>query len=132
MEVNMDYRDIIISYLKHVVSQNKKELKGYFADDAVINWHNTNEQFNTEEFIIANCEYPGNWCGEVERIEQIDNKVIAVSRIWITDMTVSFHVTSFFKFVDGKITVLDEYYSDDGKVPKWRVDKHIGKPIIFD
>lgn len=42
----------------------------------------------------------------------------------------SVHATSFFEFRNGKIKVLDEYWGDDGKVPQWRIEKQIGKPII--
>ena len=30
---------------------------------------------------------------------------------------------------DDKITAMDEYYTDDGMAPQWRLDKHIGAPI---
>lgn len=75
----------------------------------------------------ANCDYPGTWNGEIERIEQIENTIITVTHIWNNDM--SFHVTSFFKIESQKIMALDEYWGDDGVAPQWRLDKHIGKPI---
>ena len=48
-----------------------------------------------QNFLRANCEYPGDWSGEVERIEQTGNIVITVTRVWAKEM--SFHVTSFLK-----------------------------------
>lgn len=75
----------------------------------------------------ANCEYPGAWQGEVERIEAIGNTLTTATRVWGEGM--SFHVCSFFTFADGKITLLDEYWGDDGPAPQWRQDIHIGKPI---
>lgn len=30
---------------------------------------------------------------------------------------------------EDKIKALDEYCGDDDKVPQWRIDKNIGKPI---
>ncbi len=109
-----------------VVRQNPDAIRGYFREKAVIRWHNTNEEFTLDEFIRANCEYPGKWDGEVERIEEIGDLIITVTRVF---SSVSFHVTSFFRVEDGKIALLDEYWGDDGEAPKWRLDMKIGKGI---
>ena len=51
----------------------------FFKEDACIRWHNTREQFTVNEFIRANCEYPGEWTGEVERLEKAgDLNIMAV------------------------------------------------------
>lgn len=125
----MNIKQIILDFFKDVADQNANNLQRYFLSDAIINWHNTNEQFSTEEYIRANCEYPGDWCGEVERIELLGNLGITTTRIWLSDNSASFHVTSFFEFSDDKIISLDEYWGDDGVAPQWRLDKKIGKPI---
>lgn len=125
----MDIKKIVLNFWKDVIEQNPINLKKYFASNAIINWHNTNECFNLDEYIIANCEYPGNWFGEVERIEIKDDSAISVTRVWLSDNSVSVHATSFIKFRGEKIISLDEYWSDDGIAPKWRLDKKIGKPI---
>lgn len=122
-------QEIVQEFFKDVINQDAYRLKSYFAIDACINWHNTNESFNVDEYIIANCEYPGEWCGEIERIEQIETLVISVARVWLQDMSASFHVTSFFEFKNGKIQVLNEYWGDDGLAPHWRQDKKIGRVI---
>lgn len=123
----MDVKNFMIEYWQYVASQNERKLINYFHDDACIRWHNTNEQFNVSEFMRANCDYPGNWSGEVERIEQTGNTVITVAHVWTEGM--SFHVTSFFEILGEKIMALDEYWGDDGEAPQWRKDKHIGRPI---
>jgi hypothetical protein len=123
----MGINNFIIEYWENIASQNEMELKHYFHEDACIRWHNTNEQFNVSEFLRANCEYPGDWSGEVERIEQTGNIVITVTRVWAKEM--SFHVTSFFEIIEEKIKTLDEYWGDDGTIPQWRKEMHIGKPI---
>ena len=51
-----------------VLRQDADTIREYFHPDAWVNWHNTNEHFTVEEFIQANCEYPGEWDGEVEQI----------------------------------------------------------------
>jgi formiminotetrahydrofolate cyclodeaminase len=126
----MDTNSFIKQYWECVARQEKEELRKYFCEDACIRWHNTNEQFNTDEFVRANCEYPGAWSVEVERIEQKGNSMITVARVWSENM--SLHVTSFFTLKDDKIEMLDEYWGDDGSAPEWRIDMHLGKAISED
>ena len=47
-----------------VLRQDAGRLREYFCKDAYVNWHCTNEHFNVEEYIRANCEYPGEWDGK--------------------------------------------------------------------
>ena len=125
----MEIKDIVLELWKDIIEQNPKKLKRYFNSNAIINWHNTNESFTVEEYIIANCEYPGNWCGEVEKLEVIGDLAISVTRVWLSDNSSSFHATSFIRFSGEKIISIDEYWGDDTNPPQWRVDKKIGKPI---
>ena len=60
----------IRSFWDTVLNQNEKELKGYFTENAIVRWHCTNELFTVSEYIRANCEYPGDWNGEIQRIEK--------------------------------------------------------------
>jgi hypothetical protein len=114
-------------FMADVVGQNADALAKYFTPDAVICWHDSNEQFTVSEYIRANCEYPGDWNGEVLRIEKIDGGFVLVTQIYSDEST---HlITSFFKTQDGKISRLDESYADCGDPPKWRKDMNIGKPI---
>lgn len=119
----------IHAFWKAVLAQDAQALHNFFHPDAIINWHCTNEQFSVTEYIIANCEYPGQWDGEIERIEHIGNLTITVTRVYPVDRSCSFHVTSFLEIYDEKIRAMDEYWADDGTPPQWRLDKHIGKPI---
>ena len=125
----MNIEERLTAYWQDVANQNAAALAQYFTLDAYIRWNNTNEHFTVQEFIIANCEYPGDWKGEVERIEIMRDTAITVARVWSSDNSLSFHVTSFFEFQGEKIAVLNEYWGDDGAPPQWRTDKRIGKPI---
>lgn len=125
----MDMAHKLTSYWRDIANQDASSLEKYFIPDAYIRWNNTNEQFTVQEFIIANCEYPGNWRGEVERLEIVNNTAITVTKVWLSDNSLSFHVTSFFEFQGEEIAVLNEYWGNDGIPPQWRLDKHIGKPI---
>lgn len=112
-----------------VLAQDAPGIRPFFAPEACVCWHCTNERFTAEEYIRANCEYPGDWAGEIERTEDIGNCIVTVTRVWPQDKSAFFHVTSFFRIRDGRIVSLDEYWADDGDAPEWRRKMHIGKPI---
>lgn len=113
-----------------VLGQDAAAIRAYFAPDAWVNWHNTNEHFTVEEFIRANCEYPGCWDGEIERMISAENQIITATHVYSRDNKLHFHVTSFFRIVDGKIASIDEYWGDDGPAPQWRQALHIGSRIL--
>ncbi len=117
----------IQKFWKAVLQQNAEEIRLFFEDTAYVNWHCTNEHFTVNEFIRANCEYPGQWDGIVERIEQTGNLTITVTRVFTTDRDLSFHVVSFIRIENDKITSIDEYWGDDGMAPQWRAGT--GTPI---
>lgn len=125
----MDRKEWLLSFWRDVAEQNKTALKTYFTPDAYVRWNDTNEQFSVEEYIVANCEYPGEWRGEVERIVLTGDLAVTVTRIWLSDGSATFHAVSFFEFQEEKIAVLNEYWSHDSSVPQWRLEKHIGRPI---
>lgn len=116
-------------FWKVILAQDENAIRKYFHKDAYINWHCTNEHFNVDEFIIANCEYPGDWDGVVERIERMNDLTITVTSVYPKYRSTFFHVTSFIKTANNKIISMDEYWADDGDAPQWRKDKHIGSSI---
>lgn len=112
-----------------VLNQDAGALQAYFHEDAVVNWHCTNECFTVPEFITANCEYPGEWSGEIEKEYPLPDMVITATRVYPKDRSCSFHVVSFIKLKEDKIIWMDEYWADDGQPPLWRLDKRIGTAI---
>lgn len=112
-----------------VLQQDAAALEGFFAEDAWVNWHNTNEHFTAAEFIRANCDYPGQWDGKVERIIELSGEIVTVTCVYDEEKTMSFHVVSFVRVKDDKIRSIDEYWGDDTEPPKWRQALHIGSPI---
>ena len=119
----------IKNFFEDIVSQNRERLISYFCEDARIYWHCTNEHFTAAEFIRANCEYPGNWAGEIEKKYVLDDTIITATHVYSKDSSLSFHVVSFIKVKDDKIISVDEYWGDDGVAPQWRLEKHIGTVI---
>lgn len=119
----------IKQFWKDVLAQDRDAVREYFCDDAYVNWHCTNEHFSVEEFIRANCEYPGEWDGAVERIENAGDTVITATHVYPKDKSLSFHVISFIRIRRDKIISVDEYWADDGEAPQWRKEMRIGQPI---
>lgn len=117
------------SFWGAVLAQDEREIRKYFHEDAYVNWHCSNEHFDVDEFIVANCEYPGDWDGRVERVEMLNDLIITVVNVYPKDRSVSFHVTSFIKIMADKIMSMDEYWADDAEAPQWRLDKRIGTAI---
>lgn len=117
------------SYWRAVLDQDRDALREYFTPDAAVSWHCTNERFTAEEFIRANCDYPGEWDGEIERCLDLGDQIVTAVHVFSRDNALSFHVASFFRLEGGKIAALDEYWGDDGPPPQWRMDLHIGTPI---
>lgn len=116
-------------YWRAALAQNAEEMRPFFREDAVIRWPNTNEQFRLEEFLRANCEYPGSWTGEIERVERMENLIVTAVHVRSRDKAVSCHVTSFFQMQDDKIIALEEYWGDDGPPPRWRQEMGLGTSI---
>ena len=56
-----------------------------------------------EEFIRANCDYPGKWDGKVEKIVTADDCTVTAARVFEKGGKLSFHVVSFFRVAEGKI-----------------------------
>lgn len=54
---------------------------------------------------------------------------VAIVTIYSEDKKVQFHQISIIKIADDKIIELDEYYSEDGLAPQWRLDMNIGSKI---
>lgn len=112
-----------------VLRQDADAIRTFFHPDAWVDWHNTNEHFTVEEFIRANCEYPGDWDGNVEQILTTETHVITATHVFSRDKRLSFHVTSFICIADSRIVSMDEYWGDDGEAPQWRKDLSIGTVI---
>ena len=112
-----------------VLQQDADAIRTYFAPDAWVNWHNTNEHFTVEEFIRANCEYPGDWDGEIEQMVKTDTHIITATHVFTKDRKQHFHVTSFIRVAANKILSIDEYWGEDSEAPQWRKKMRIGTQI---
>lgn len=122
----------IKQFWQDVLLQDRDAIREYFSNDAYVNWHCTNEHFTVEEFIRANCEYPGEWDGAVERIENAGDTVITVTHVYPKDKSLSFHVISFIRIRQDFCYRLCE----ENRIPGvakfsrlWLIPKDAEKPV---
>lgn len=120
----------LVKYLwSEMGRQHWENARSCFSQNAVIRWHNTNETFNSDEFILINSRYPGNWNISIERLDQSENVIISVVSVKSLNDETSLYAVSFFNIMDNKIISLDEYWSDNGNPPQWRINMKVGRPI---
>ena len=88
----------IKEFWRAVLRQNADTIRQYINPDAYVNWHCTNEHFTVEEFIRANCEYPSERDGEVEKIVTTDDMIITATRVYPKDRSAKGGVRTSDKF----------------------------------
>jgi len=90
--------------------------------DCQVYWPNTRESFKgPDKLVDVNKRYPGRWNIEVVDIISTDKIVVSVVRVYSKDKTQSFYATSFFKFKDGMINEITEYWGENTEPPAWRI-----------
>lgn len=120
----------LCNFINSVINQNDKAMRGYLHEASVIRWHNTNECFTAEDYITANCKYPGDWTGRTELIERLeDGRFVAVVYVQNSDHSICCRCVSFFEIRENKITSIDEYWGDVGEPPEWRKSLNLGRPV---
>ena len=107
-------------YWQDCIHQDKEALREWFWPDAKVIWPCTDEVFTVEEFLLANCEYPGNWNGELLHVTPTPMGAVTEVRIASDDGKYSCHAASIFTLYRDRIISLTEYYADDGPPPSWR------------
>ncbi|MBE6885897.1 MAG: nuclear transport factor 2 family protein [Oscillospiraceae bacterium] len=112
-----------------IAAQEREALRAFFCPDGRIRWHCTNEEFSVEEFLCANCDYPGQWEGSVERILPTEDGMVTVAQVRDVETGSTFHAVSFFQMEGERIRLLEEYWADDGPPPSWRQALKLGRPI---
>ncbi|WP_418972496.1 nuclear transport factor 2 family protein [Allofournierella sp.] len=125
----MDIKATLTALWAAIARQDADAMRAYFTPQAVICWHNTDEQFTLEEYLRANCEYPGSWRGRLERAELLEGGAVSAARVWAADGSAALHAVSFYRFENGRIARMDEYWGDDGAAPAWRQALGLGRPI---
>lgn len=85
-------------------------------------WPNTRELFKGRDKLIdVNKRYPGRWYIDVVDVIAQGDTVVSVVRVYSKEDKQSFYATSFFKFRDGLISEITEYWGDITEAPAWRI-----------
>lgn len=120
----------ITSFWNAVASQNAEKLAAFFNEEALIRWYNTNEEFSVQDFITATCKYPDQWACTIKSMIECENQIITVTNVLNLTKNISLYATSFFTLKHSKISLLEEYWGDNGEAPQWRLDLGIGSKIL--
>ena len=107
----------ILDLWQAIARQDAHELARFFTVDARILWPNSGERFDLPGYLRANCDYPGRWSGQVERIAEDGS--YSVARVWSAEGLASRAVT-FYQWRKGKILQMTEYWGEIGPAPDWR------------
>lgn len=107
----------ILDLWQAIARQDAHELARFFTVDARILWPNSGERFDLPGYLRANCDYPGQWSGQVERIAEDGS--YSVARVWSAEGLASRAVT-FYQWRNGKILQMTEYWGEIGPAPGWR------------
>lgn len=114
----MTKKELAAAFWKTMSEQRFEDLKGFFDEEALVFWPNTEEMFTVDQFIKANAAYPGTWDETVKQIYEIENGMI--TETLVDDHRISFYAISIFEIKDDKIVSLKEFWSNNGEAPDWR------------
>ena len=131
MQAQFDVR----GFLDAVIKQDAQRLRSFFEPDAVVVWANTSEQFTVDEYIRANCEYPGNWEGALDGISALEpqgKKIVFIANVHNGEGFAA-RAVSFASLSDSQTPLINrlvEYWGDVDEPPQWRKEKNIGIKYI--
>lgn len=84
----------ILNLWQAVAAQDEHKLARFFTVDAQIFWPNTGERFDLSGHLRANCDYPGRWGGQVEKIA--GDSSYSVARAWSPEVVTARAVTFYY------------------------------------
>jgi predicted SnoaL-like aldol condensation-catalyzing enzyme len=104
------------------------DVAGLLHPDCNVYWPNTREVFKGRDKLIdVNKRYPGRWHIDVVDIIAQGDTVVSVVRVYSKEESRSFYATSFFKFENGLISEMTEYWGNITEAPSWRVAKGLSE-----
>ncbi len=112
-----DLENTILALWQAIADQDEERLSRFFTVDAEILWPNTGERFDLTGYLRANCDYPGQWRGAVERV--MPDGSYSVARVWSPEGVTARTVT-FYQWRNGRIVQMVEYWGDVAPPPEWR------------
>ena len=108
-----DLENTILALWQAIAEQDEARLSRFFTADAEILWPNTGERFDLAGYLRANCDYPGQWSGAVERVAPDGS--YSVARVWSPEGVTARAVT-FYQWRNGSF----RWWSTGGTLPRRR------------
>jgi ketosteroid isomerase-like protein len=116
------YREMVKKYWQIFDEARFDDVADLLHPDCRVYWPNTRELFRGRDRLInVNKRYPGRWHIDVIDIIDQNDSVISVVRVYSNESKHSFYATSFFKFRNGLVTEITEYWGDITEPPAWRI-----------
>lgn len=104
------------------------EVAVLLVPDCNVYWPNTRELFRGRDKLIAvNKQYPGRWRIDVLDVITADDLAISVVRVYSKEEKQSFYATSFFRFNQGLIAEITEYWGEITAAPAWRTARGLSE-----
>ncbi|MBU5676327.1 nuclear transport factor 2 family protein [Alkaliphilus sp. MSJ-5] len=120
--------NVVKLFWEYIHNADFDSLNELISDDASIWLPNTKEVFKGKrKYIEFNKKYPDRWYVDLEKLYVCGETVISVAKIFNSENTASFYVTSFFKVNNNLIEEIVEYWGDNGEPPKWRLHEKLSE-----
>jgi hypothetical protein len=115
-------RDVVSKFWKIFDEARYDDVAALMLPGCNVYWPNTRELFRGRDKLIdVNKRYPGRWHIDVVDIIAKDDSVVSVVKVYSHESKHSFYATSFFKFKNGLIAEMTEYWGDITEPPAWRI-----------
>lgn len=112
----------IREFWKSVNMQEKEIIPTFFKDGATIFWQNTNEEMDVDEYVARTCSAEVERSYEIKQIEETgDHEWTCIVLMSSQALNHEFYSIAFIKVEDDKIARLDEYWSEIGNAPTWKI-----------
>ena len=122
--MELSNRQLIETFWNCIDAADFEKLTEVLSPDALVKLPNTRERFvGSQNYIAFNCDYPGRWRARVEAFHEVGDLGIATVLVTNPAENISLYVTSYFEIRDGKISVITEYWGENGDPPAWRLEK---------
>jgi predicted SnoaL-like aldol condensation-catalyzing enzyme len=130
MRVIMDkHAEVVREFWKIFDAAQYDGIAQFMHPDCNVYWPNTRELLRGRQKLIdVNKRYPGRWRIDIVDIISAADLVISVVRVYSNETKQSFFATSFFKFEEGIISQITEYWGENSEPPPWRIAQGLSLP----
>lgn len=119
---------IVQQFWKHIDNAAFDRLYEIMHPEAVVWLPNTHEVFKgSRKYVEFNQKYPDRWHARVQNLFRSGQTIISIVLIYNADHSMSFYVTSLFRFSEDRIIEITEYWGDNGEPPQWRLDENFSE-----